>query len=389
MKFWAIALALAIGIALLPSCQKKANTNTRVVVTAIGIDAAEEEECHLSIQAVEPLKTSGSLTEQEENATAVYEIDGPSVSGALKSFVTHTGRSAYILHNRVIAIGLDQIKRRSLSSLLDYFVRGSEGRSTVDMVICRDRASDLLKAPSEGYTIPAEHLSMFLEEGSRWGYAIPADLLTVERSTSGMFDAAIPIVRLASQEGEDGQEHNVGIVMDGTAIFRQGEYVGELDESGTRGLLFVLGKTQQCLINMAEEIGRQEDRLTIEISHARTDVDVKASGTAATFTFRVKCDAVILEEYLPGTLPLNQLPQVAKTLERRIQQDMETALSSTIGWGCDVAGFTRMIRKHCPEIIRGYEDQWPQRLQDCRFVVEVQADLTKAGGEADTATPRP
>ena len=77
---------------MLPSCREKSLTNSRVVVTAVGIDAGEEADCRLSIQAIETLKTSGSLTEQAENATKVYDIEAPSVAGALQSFVTRTGR---------------------------------------------------------------------------------------------------------------------------------------------------------------------------------------------------------------------------------------------------------------------------------------------------------
>ena len=142
MKIWVMTLILAVGFALLPSCREKSLTNSRVVVTAVGIDAGEEADCRLSIQAIETLKTSGSLTEQAENATKVYDIEAPSVAGALQSFVTRTGRSSYILHNRAVVIGLEQAQRRPLSALLDYFIRNHEGRSTVDMAVCRGEAAE-------------------------------------------------------------------------------------------------------------------------------------------------------------------------------------------------------------------------------------------------------
>lgn len=98
-----------------------------MVVTAIGIDD-KEGECGVSIQAIEVLKTSGSLTEQEKNATSVYTVEGQSVAGALKAFVADSGRSTYILHNKVIALGLTQIEKAPLETLLDYFIRNHEGR---------------------------------------------------------------------------------------------------------------------------------------------------------------------------------------------------------------------------------------------------------------------
>ena len=66
-----------------------------------------------------------------------------------------------------------------------------------------------------------------------------------------------------------------------------------------------------------------------------------------------------------------------------ILQDVRSALDKTIGdWGCDVYGFSRMVKKKAPELVRGREDEWPARLRDCRFEVEVKADAAKAGGVA-------
>lgn len=56
-----------------------------------------------------------------------------------------------------------------LSALLDYFIRNHEGRSTVDMAVCRGEAAELLAVPSAGYTIPAEHLSVLLQQAGAAG----------------------------------------------------------------------------------------------------------------------------------------------------------------------------------------------------------------------------
>ena len=362
MKIWVMTLILAVGFALLPSCREKSLTNSRVVVTAVGIDAGEEADCRLSIQAIETLKTSGSLTEQAENATKVYDIEAPSVAGALQSFVTRTGRSSYILHNRAVVIGLEQAKRRPLSALLDYFIRNHEGRSTVDMAVCRGEAAELLAVPSAGYTIPAEHLSVLLQQAGRQGFAVPTDLLDVERSTSGMY----------------------AMVMDGTAVFRRGEYAGELDEEATRGLLFGRGDLQTCTYPLSLP-GTAEDpeRLTVEVTSSKTKVRIWPEGEAAVIRLTISCKATVLEEYRAAGLESSDLKAVAGALQEAILQDVRSALDKTIGdWGCDVYGFSRMVKKKAPELVRGREDEWPARLRDCRFEVEVKADAAKAGGVA-------
>ena len=74
---------------------------------------------------------------------------------------------------------------------------------------------------------------------------------------------------------------------------------------------------------------------------------------------------------------------VAGALQEAILQDVRSALDKTIGdWGCDVYGFSRMVKKKAPELVRGREGEWPARLRDCRFEIEIKADAAKAGGVA-------
>lgn len=109
--------------------------SSRAVVTAIGIDADGDGGCALSVQAVEALKTAGSLSQQEGNATRVYTGGGQTVSAALGSFISTLGRSAYILHNQAIVVGMEQAQQQTLTTLTDYFMRNYQGRPLVDMVM--------------------------------------------------------------------------------------------------------------------------------------------------------------------------------------------------------------------------------------------------------------
>ena len=117
MKMWAIVAILLLGMSLLPSCREKSQMSSRAVVTAIGIDADGDGGCALSVQAVEALKTAGSLSQQEGNATRVYTGGGQTVSAALGSFISTLGRSAYILHNQAIVVGMEQAQQQTLTTL--------------------------------------------------------------------------------------------------------------------------------------------------------------------------------------------------------------------------------------------------------------------------------
>ncbi len=381
MKVWSLLLALVVGFALLPSCREKSKINNQIVVTAIGIDAAADGLCKLSIQAIETLKTSGSLSEQSENATRLYEIEAPSVAAALEAFVTTAGRTTYILHNRVIAIGMSALHQQSLVSLTDYFVRNHEGRPLVDMVVCRDSAAAVLEVPSTSYTIPAEHLSMLLQKANRRGHAVRGRLLDVERTLSGMWDAALPI---ASIEGEG---ENRTLKTDGTALFRDGWYVGELDDDATRGLLFARGDLDSTLYTL--ELN-QDQRLTVEVYNARTSVRLQpadsltaADGRSGAYTFTITCDAGIVEESAPGSWDISQLPAINAALSARIRADVEQAIAaSAIAHGSDVIALKRTAMKQAPSLIRGREYMWNALLPDCTYTANVVATVRKIGVES-------
>ncbi|HIW73898.1 MAG TPA: hypothetical protein H9684_06210, partial [Firmicutes bacterium] len=104
MRTWFLLVAVLLGFVMVPSCREKSQINNRVVVTAVGIDDAGDDGCALSIQAVEALRITGALVNQEDNATGLYQTQGESVASAMKSFVTQTGRNTYLLQNRAIVL---------------------------------------------------------------------------------------------------------------------------------------------------------------------------------------------------------------------------------------------------------------------------------------------
>lgn len=103
------------------------------------------------------------------------------------------------------------------------------------------------------------------------------------------------------------------MVMDGTAVFRRGEYAGELDEEATRGLLFGRGDLQTCTYPLSLP-GTAEDpeRLTVEVTSSKTKVRIWPEGEAAVIRLTISCKATVLEEYRAAGLESSDLKAVAR-----------------------------------------------------------------------------
>lgn len=292
-----------------------------------------------------------------------------------------SGRSTYILHNKVIALGLTQIEKAPLETLLDYFIRNHEGRPLVDMVVCRGEAAKLLEVPSESAAIPAEHIARLLEEGYEWGYAVRTRLLDVERPS-----AVCTMPRCRSSGGRE--EEEMSVHLDGTALFRSGAFAGELDESETRGLLYARGDFRQG-VYVLPAAGRPEgEKITLSVRNASTKVEIQPPGG---------CRAIPFSDFLRGRdsggiftgQPVGRGdPRGRKATGRCDPRRNGKAIAVSTGYGCDAAGLGRLTQKRCPELIRGREEDWAEQLKDCEFEVEAEVRITKIGAESGEA-PRP
>lgn len=371
MRTWFLLVAVLLGFVMIPSCREKSQINNRVVVTAVGIDDAAEEGCALSIQAIEALKIAGSLTNQEDNATGLYQTQGETVSSAMKSFVTQTGRNTYLMQNRAIVLSMDQIQKQPLQTTLDYFLRNTESRPGVYLAVSRGSPDEVLGIKTSSYTIPSEYLVTLLREGQRWGYSAGTTLLDAERAFSGMFDAYLPIVRVEG-EGDD-----ASIQMDGTAVFREGSFVGELNAEETRGLLFIQNAIEKGAVILEREEGPP---VTLELQKSRTKISLERTRDTAAFTIRVTAKAEIAEESDGDSLAAGNLQELSRELEQSIEQEVRAAVEKTVmDYGCDVFGFGRRIMQKEPGLIRGEEDEWPQKLKECAYHIVVDAEIRSIG----------
>lgn len=350
-----IVVAAAVAFSL-SGWEEKTAVSDQIVVTGIGI-RQKNQGYELAIQAVESLKTAGSLSEQTENATAVYRTEGTSVAKALQAFLNEAGRSTYILHNRILALQLSDHKERSLFETLDYFMRNLEGRTLVDLVVCRGDPSDLLTVESGNDAIPAEYLSQLLQEGYDRGIAVNTHLLDAQRASSGMYDLAIPILRVTQNTPR----------LDGTALFKNGVLAGELSEKQTTGLLFAADDLKQCLYTVNE--------VTFRIEESRTAWEIVPTNRGYRYRFSVTGKACVLENAHKVDVQAEK-GELWNALEQAVVTDTESALKTAyLTYETDPLGLARSTAKQ--EKIA--QNEAKKRLLQSEYEVTVTLRFAQSG----------
>ena len=349
-------LLSVLFLAFVPSCRDKPAISNQIVVTAIGLEK-ERDVYHLSIQAVDSLKTAGSLSEQSESATAVYRASGPSVAQALQSFLNETGRSTYILHNQIIGLGMSQCRQTPLSEQLDYFIRNLEGRSLVDLVICRGDPSALLSIRSGNDAIPAEYVAQLLDEGADSGWVFSSRLLDVQRAMSGMYDVALPILAVEQEVPR----------LDGTALFRDGVLVGELTEEQTTALLIADNRVERCLFTA--------NGLTFRLSQTdcRLDIAQQQGGYGYRFSVGGVVDMVETTALVTNAQKEQAVHSLSQELARIVCETVETVVSD---YDCDPLGLARKTAKQYRTVT---QQQARRLLKNCHVTAQVDVRLGESG----------
>lgn len=86
------------------------------------------------------------------------------------------------------------------------------------------------------------------------------------------------------------------------------------------------------------------------------------------YSLRAECGAEIREEY--GNTPLDaaRLRQIEERLEAIIEGDLRAAVAGSVtAYGCDILGLGRLTMQKLPDVIRGFEEEWPEKLAAVRF----------------------
>ncbi len=334
--------AILLSCVLLTGCHAQTALHDEIVVTALGIHQ-KNDVCTLSVQAVEALKIASGLAEQDDAATAVYEASGASVSAALHAFLNETGRETYILQNRIVVVSTEQCKAQSLFDTMDYLIRNDEGHPQVSVAVCRDDPKALLGISSGNDPIPASYPVGMLRESAEWGMGVYRRLLDIQRSASGMYDVALPILSVS----------NGAPAPDGTALFRDGEFAGELNTEETLGLSLLLGELSHALYAL--------DGVTYTLESPKTKLTVERDSQQFSYGFSVTGRVQVTEQISGATADLS-------AVEAYITSCMVDALRVLDATDCDPLGLARQTAQAYPVTQETVRSQ----LQNCDKTVSVE-----------------
>lgn len=379
MKTWTRILKLTICLLFLVSlggCWNSRELNQLGIILGIGLDKDKESEMvKLTAQVVNP----GQIKSGESNsgsgrgkAFTNFETKGNTVFSAVRSATSLSSRKLYFPHNQVIILG-HSLAEYDATRYLDFFIRDPETRLNVLVLVAENSASEVLDSESDLEKVPADEIAKTVEEEARSAsqsmvvrlYDFKERLVT--RTTAPI----APIVKVVDENGKK------KAMISGTAVFKGGKLVGELDKSEGRGLLWVLGEVKSGIIEAKSPEGNM---VSMETVHAKGEFSPEISNGKVKIIINISEEGNVGEQ--AGSEDLSKLPEVAfleEQKEKVIRSEVTAAINKAKEMDADIFGFGESIHKKYPEKWASMEDRWDEIFPETEVEIHVEAKLRLMG----------
>ena len=379
-----VLLLCTLLILCLCSCWSKRELNTLAIVLGTGLDVGDQPDTlKLTAQVVKASEIgAGSAFKgggSGEKAYVNISHTDKSVLSAVRGITHMQNRRLYFAHNEVLIFSSD-LAKLDMAEGLDTFIRDHESRMHVNVLISRGKASEILKEEAELEKMPALHISGMMENQQSNSETVVVTLRDFAiAALSGSTAPVAPMIELYESEGK---KH---VKLEGTAVFKQGKMIGELDKTQTRGLLWVTDKAKSGAVT----VDTQGGQVVLEILHSSSSLKpVKDEDGTIRMELSISGEGFIEgNETNKDMSRLDNVEMLKERMKDAIRSDVGRAFEQAKMLSADIFGFGTAIRREYPEEWEVMKENWDTVFPKIDLNIRVNFKLRSTGGLTEPVVP--
>jgi len=369
-----IMLCLAAAL-LFTGCWDKMELEDRGFVISIGIDKAGGESAFdLTMTLPNVAAIAGKDGAEGENARTLLHAQADALSAAMHKADAQTGRSLHYGHTKIAVFGADFLSDAELfKQAINALDRSSEVSQKLILLATEDTAADILAAKSPNEPLIGTFVSNFYKNNAdnlHITVAMNLEQLLLNLNTTG--HAILP--RITVEDGD--------IRLSGAAILKNAALTGWLNETQTRGLLWLRGEGEGTLLTVP-----YDDPATAR----NRNVPFRTTHCTRTLAFRDTEDGLVcrltlhamgsIEEMTvtPDMLiPNDTLQTLSRQFEREITTELQQAFTLfQTEYGIDADHLLRELYKQNPNLYRQYADNLDAAFRQMTLETDIRVTITR------------
>lgn len=397
-------IAIMLTALLFCGCDDRVELDELGIVSALGIDLADEPGYYdITVQMIRPSEAGSAQTGGggAGRPFLVVSSTGETLFDAIRKATAISSRKLFFAHDRVLVIG-SELAKNGVGSVLDLLFRDKEVRPTMQVLVARGKAKDIIYSVSEFEAVP--------------GIGLAQLLAVVEAATSGIGEMTLhefqsslisspgvePVVPLVdgltaatigdqrspagSRVSAQASEKERILQLVGSAVFREDRMVDALDLTESRGYRWVVNQVQSgILVVRWPETGEKVD---MEIVTTETKVEVKADDGAPSVTVKVDVSARIgAQEGRADLTSLVALKQLQVLVQETVKHEISLTMQKAADLGTDIFGFGDALRGKDSELWDKLRPNWSKTIRELPVDITVEAHVRRYGLTNTPSTP--
>lgn len=371
LKFINIPLVLFLTALLLVGCWDRVELNDLGLVLAAGIDKADNDRIKLSLQFAVPgamgIQSSVGGGQEGKNPTVVESATGKTIVEAMSLLQAKFSRRIFWGQSQVVIIGKDLAQTDDIKKHIDFFARYPKARIRANVFVADGQAIDILKV----VPVVDRSSSEVARELANFNIGMQVTVKDLIESLSDEQKVAdLPVIE-TNKEG--------GLILNGTAVLKNGQMIGQLNERLTRGLLWL--KDEMGISTITVKPKGYNNEITFNILRSRTHLIPKINNGK----WKILLKIAIEDDMSENETPINPLePSLIKDIEKQLSDTIEHRIYQTLEvvqkeMKTDIIDFGKTFNRHYPDEWEKVKDRWDQKFPEIEVEIESNVNIKRPG----------
>ncbi len=369
-----LPLILILFIITLNACNDHSDIESDIFVVGFAIDKAENKDFEYKV-SVEVITTQNS-GDSANIETKVISAEGNTVLEAISTMVSESSKELYFDHCQIMVIG-KEVAQNNMINILDLAFRDTNLRLSMQVIIAKNcKAYEILNSNSVVNVIKSYEIAETVKINSKdIGFATETEVFTLLNQLNDIQKSGfVPAYTIT----DDIADKNMNILQ-GSAIFKNSELVGYLENKQSQFILMAAGKfnegTLSCYIPSHDQL------MTVHINKCKRTMKTSVDGLFA--TARITLDLEISLPEIPSEISVKDSIEntvIQKDISNYIAENVYSTISDTVNrYGADVFGFSTKIQAQHRKFCRENSGRWDEVLKNLKISVVCNIKIKSSG----------
>jgi spore germination protein KC len=390
------SLMLCTMMILTSGCWNKMEISDLAIVSAIGVDKADENnEYRVFFQVANPSAVAsgeaagggGGGVGGATQTITVYRGIGPSIFDAVRNASKMSSRRIYLSHARLIVFG-ESLAEEGIGDLFDYLKRSNEIRLTTDVVIAKGMTAESLMSVSTRFEkIPADAILGKLRFTSRvFAENVETKLYDVlkavmDEGTEAVINGAELVEKSGNEMGAAGSKDKYSppsIQINQMAVFHGGKLKFWLNDGPAKGFSWILNKMKRTVVTI--NFNEKKDSVSIDVIRSKTKVKVNIRNDKLYVDILVRLEAAINNVKSSINLKSDEvIEEMERSMDKKIQEEIMEVVHISKKEKVDFLSFGERLIRVNPSAWKKMEQRWNEVLSEAEVNVNVQSHIRQSG----------